>query len=300
MSGVRRIVGVCLVVGSAAVRLPIAAVRLQPQAVGVATQRAPACRLCDASGAVTSEPKVSIKVKVKTPTNGASPPPATPPAEQASDAKVSISVKGPKAGSAAVVTAPPSAPVVERPPEEEELLEATQTANSLGLLDALQKGANPNIRDPKGRTPLHFMCGIGLAPACVLLIHFGANLEARDESGLTPLHMAAGYANAQCVRVLIAAGADVDAVTDRGTAFEVVKQLGEYQYEEVWLKRKDKWNKLKKTDEKLEKLKKCALYLDEPQLVRDETEWDDLLIDVLKVIQKDEYGGEEEAAADNK
>jgi len=209
-------------------------------------------------------------------------------------------VKGPKAGSAAVVTAPPSAPVVERPPEEEELLEATQTANSLGLLDALQKGANPNIRDPKGRTPLHFMCGIGLAPACVLLIHFGANLEARDESGLTPLHMAAGYANAQCVRVLIAAGADVDAVTDRGTAFEVVKQLGEYQYEEVWLKRKDKWNKLKKTDEKLEKLKKCALYLDEPQLVRDETEWDDLLIDVLKVIQKDEYGGEEEAAADNK
>ena len=55
---------------------------------------------------------------------------------------------------------PPSPPKVVLSSEEEELLNATQTADCLGLLAALQKGANPNIRDPKGRTPLHFMCGV--------------------------------------------------------------------------------------------------------------------------------------------
>ena len=55
------------------------------------------------------------------------------------------------------------------------------------LLDALLAGANPNLRDPNGRTGLHFMCGIGLAPACVLLIHFGADVDARDNAGLAPV-----------------------------------------------------------------------------------------------------------------
>ncbi|EOD10397.1 hypothetical protein EMIHUDRAFT_446199, partial [Emiliania huxleyi CCMP1516] len=69
------------------------------------------------------------------------------------------------------------------------------------------------------------MCGIGLAPACVLLIHFGADVDARDNAGLAPVHMAAGYANAQCLRVLIAAGADHTAVGDQGTPLDVVERL---------------------------------------------------------------------------
>ena len=52
----------------------------------------------------------------------------------------------------------------------------------------------------KGRTPLHFMAGVGLAPACVLLIHYGAQVDTRDNDGLTPMHMAAGYANAQTLK----------------------------------------------------------------------------------------------------
>jgi len=50
------------------------------------------------------------------------------------------------------------------------------------VLEALLDGANPNIRDPNGRTGLHFMAGVGLAPACVLLIHFGADVDALDNS----------------------------------------------------------------------------------------------------------------------
>ena len=49
-----------------------------------------------------------------------------------------------------------------RTPAEEELLAGTQGANMTRVLTALQDGANPNICDPKGRSPLHFSAGVGL------------------------------------------------------------------------------------------------------------------------------------------
>jgi len=176
--------------------------------------------------------------------------------------------------------APPPKPA--RPVEEELLLNATQSANCTQILEALQAGANPNVRDPKGRTPLHFMAGVGLAPACVLLIHFGAQIDAQDADGLTPLHMAAGYANARTLRVLVAAGADIELTgTGQGTPFEIVKNLGEYQWNQVFNSGK---KKLKKKDEKLMKLKQCVDILIDPQQVRDDNKWEDLLEETLRVI----------------
>eukprot|EP00965_Chrysotila_dentata_P239378 6203074-Pleurochrysis_carterae.AAC.1 len=131
------------------------------------------------------------------------------------------------------------------------LLRGTQAANLTLILDALKMGANPNVRDSNGRTPLHFMAGVGLAPACVLLIQFGepftscsyasyfnlvrkspttlrslgcvgADIEAIDGQGLTPVHMAAGYANAQTLKVLIAAGADLTFETPQVSSLPTV------------------------------------------------------------------------------
>lgn len=127
--------------------------------------------------------------------------------------------------------------------------------------------------------------GVDIACSLARVCCTGADVEARDNMGFTPVHMASGYANAQTLRVLIAAGAQLDVETSQGTPWEVVKRLGEYQYKEVWLKRTDKWNKLKKTDDKLEKLKACALALDDPQAVKDEMVWDDMLREVLSLIK---------------
>ena len=58
------------------------------------------------------------------------------------------------------IPAKPKGPV--RSEAEELLLNATQAANCTRMITALQMGANPNIRDPNGRTPLHFCAGIGM------------------------------------------------------------------------------------------------------------------------------------------
>merc|ERR1719181_2255996 len=90
----------------------------------------------------------------------------------------------------------PAAPAEPPPTEEDEMLvTATRTGNSEMCLEALKKGANPNLRDPNGRTPLHFLAGLGCAPGMVLLIHYGADINAADLDGLTPVQLAAGYAN---------------------------------------------------------------------------------------------------------
>ncbi|EOD26313.1 hypothetical protein EMIHUDRAFT_115094 [Emiliania huxleyi CCMP1516] len=222
------------------------------------------------------EPETKIAIRVKKPGEGAAP---AAPEIVADDATVSIKVNAVKKP-AAPAPEPAGPPIPKRSPEEEALFEATQNANCTQLLDALLAGANPNLRDPNGRTGLHFMCGIGLAPACVLLIHFGADVDARDNAGLAPVHMAAGYANAQCLRVLIAAGADHTAVGDQGASCarlstwwsgSVRARDSEYQLDQ-FLERSGVEKFTKKKDEKLEKLK-----------VREEEAWDDLIADVLKL-----------------
>lgn len=250
----------------------------------------------------------AVKIKIKAPSNADEGAVSSAAGASESGAKVTIKVKSPSE-KAKAVTAPtdpveavdlsdikivrpnvttvkpaaaPSAPVVTRSSEEEQLLKATQSANVTKILAALQTGVNPNFRDPKGRTPLHFMAGVGLAPACVLLIHFGAQVDARDEGGLTPMHMAAGYANAQSLRVLIQGGADFKAeAPGQGTPFDVCVALGEYQYKQ-WMEKKKK--PFEKKDEKLEKLKACVDVLESAEEIQSEVNWEEQVEEVLQLV----------------
>ena len=60
-----------------------------------------------------------------------------------------------------------------------------------GVACLLANGADPNVTDEKGQTPLHFIArkGVGKNQAALLIEH-GADLNARDDSGQTPLDYA--------------------------------------------------------------------------------------------------------------
>lgn len=68
---------------------------------------------------------------------------------------------------------------------------------------ALQKGANPNIRDKKGRTPLYYAAlGTNLGLIRLLIAH-GANVNIADENMVTPYQLVTMLAS---VQVLLNAG----------------------------------------------------------------------------------------------
>ena len=60
-----------------------------------------------------------------------------------------------------------------------------------GVAGLLANGADPNVTDDKGQTPLHFIAqkGIGKNQAALLIEH-GADLNIRDDTGQTPLDYA--------------------------------------------------------------------------------------------------------------
>ncbi|MCY4402831.1 MAG: ankyrin repeat domain-containing protein [Candidatus Poribacteria bacterium] len=66
-----------------------------------------------------------------------------------------------------------------------------QRGLTTGVACLLENGADPNITDDKGQTPLHFIAQKGVGKNQVqLLIEHGADPNARDDSGQTPLDYA--------------------------------------------------------------------------------------------------------------
>ena len=75
----------------------------------------------------------------------------------------------------------------------------------------LQRGVNPNARDARGRTPLHYAAGMGHLDVVTLLLEYGADINATEESEETALHWAALAGHLDIVRHLLEAGADPEA-----------------------------------------------------------------------------------------
>lgn len=86
-----------------------------------------------------------------------------------------------------------------------------------GILELLlSHGADPNIHDNRGQTPLHVAVAGGKAANVAMLISHGADPDAVEEKGWTPLHLAVREPDLAVVSLLIEKGASVNLKNRRG------------------------------------------------------------------------------------
>ena len=94
----------------------------------------------------------------------------------------------------------------------------------------LNDGADPNVHDKHGNTPLHNAAVAGSVDKAQLLFECGANLEAHNRFGRTPLHSACDIGWPEVVKILVRLGANVHAkdgpLLDGETPFQVAQAAG--------------------------------------------------------------------------
>lgn len=74
----------------------------------------------------------------------------------------------------------------------------------------------PHCVDSNERSALHFAAAIGQAKCCAMLCQAGADVDLSDKDGYTPLHMAVGYSHVATVKELLEAGASPDIADNQG------------------------------------------------------------------------------------
>ena len=89
-------------------------------------------------------------------------------------------------------------------------------ASESDVTRCLTAGADPNVRDRGGFTPLHLAAFVGNAGAVAALVNRGADVEGRSTDGLTPLHRAVALRNSKAVIALLEAGADPNGRDEAG------------------------------------------------------------------------------------
>jgi hypothetical protein len=96
------------------------------------------------------------------------------------------------------------------------LLNAAEKGDTATVRAMLKKGADINITDRDGLTPLMWACYMGHFTITKVLLDKGANVNAKDYSGSTALLWAATKGHAITVQALLDKGADVNKKRDDG------------------------------------------------------------------------------------
>lgn len=92
----------------------------------------------------------------------------------------------------------------------------TERRDALWIRFLTARGANPNIRNKKGITPLQLAVTLGFTEGVEALITAGAEVEVTDSSGETPLIAAIHRRDVALIRLLLAQGANPDRADNSG------------------------------------------------------------------------------------
>ncbi|MCZ8321600.1 MAG: ankyrin repeat domain-containing protein [Novosphingobium sp.] len=90
----------------------------------------------------------------------------------------------------------------------------------------IAKGANVNMRDAKGVTPLVVATNANFIEGVELLVGKGARLDESNNAGETPLITAVHNRNTALMRILLKAGADPDRADNSGRTARDYAKLG--------------------------------------------------------------------------
>ena len=93
---------------------------------------------------------------------------------------------------------------------------AAERRDNVWLVFLANKGANPNIADNHGLTPLMLASQLGFFEGVQTLITAGAHVDDANQAGETPLISAVHRRDTQMMRVLLLAGADPDRADNSG------------------------------------------------------------------------------------
>ena len=102
-----------------------------------------------------------------------------------------------------------------------------ETATKDSVLELVSAGADVNISDGLGGTPLHWAATAASGESVAALLSAGADINAKDEYDWTPLELAIFFGRAETVQVLWLAGAEVNTNAMVGwTALHLAALLG--------------------------------------------------------------------------
>lgn len=111
----------------------------------------------------------------------------------------------------------------------------------------LTLGANPNLPDKKGVTPLMLASQLGYIEGIEMLAQKGAKVDESDDAGETPLILAVHRRDLPMMRILLSAGADPDRSDNSGrTARDYAKLDGSGSQTLAEIESHDKNGKRKK------------------------------------------------------
>lgn len=93
---------------------------------------------------------------------------------------------------------------------------ATKRGSFNSMVALIEAGADPNVTDFHGETPLHLLCSNDQSRSMVaFLVDHGANIEAQNCNGRTPLHKAVVDGRYDSVISLVEHGAEINSLDDR-------------------------------------------------------------------------------------